>query len=335
MDQELVELFKKEFQLCRVQPSEKVIVLSGPHTRPEYISYSLQALASLGADAFQVGLATPIPFPIVGRTPLKKLPLAMKALMGADFVVDLYFLLHSPEQIEILRSGTRILLIMENAAGLKRLFPTEEIRKRTESAASILKSASKLRITSAAGTDLTMKVGDYPVVDQYGYTDQPGRWDNWPSGAFVYTWPNETSADGRVVLSPGDYVWPLQYLDESVTLTVRNGRITAIQGAASAAAMTKYMEQFDDPEGYALSHTGWGLDKRAVWEMKRLDPESLGMDPRAFCGNVMISTGPNTEVGGTRDTACHLDIPMRNCDLYLDDQVVVLNGKLVSEQDTQ
>ena len=55
----------------------------------------------------------------------------------------------------------------------------------------------------------------------------------------------------------------------------------------------------------------------------------MGMEPRSFYGNVMFSTGPNNELGGPNDTHCHLDIPMRNCSLFLDDQAIVIDGDIV------
>ena len=55
------------------------------------------------------------------------------------------------------------------------------------------------------------------------------------------------------------------------------------------------------------------------------------MDGRAFYGNVLFSTGPNTELGGTNDTACHLDLPMKGCTLYLDDELVVKDGTVVPQ----
>ena len=53
------------------------------------------------------------------------------------------------------------------------------------------------------------------------------------------------------------------------------------------------------------------------------------MDALSFYGNVLFSTGPNTELGGDNDTPCHLDMPLRNCTLTLDDEVIVADGKLV------
>lgn len=53
------------------------------------------------------------------------------------------------------------------------------------------------------------------------------------------------------------------------------------------------------------------------------------MDARAFEGNFLFSLGPNNEAGGKRTTACHIDIPLRHCDVSLDDVAVVRNGRVV------
>ena len=61
-------------------------------------------------------------------------------------------------------------------------------------------------------------------------------------------------------------------------------------------------------------------------------PGGMGMEPRAFYGNVLWSTGPNNELGGKNDTACHVDIPMRDCSLFLDGEPVVIDGDIVVKE---
>ena len=65
------------------------------------------------------------------------------------------------------------------------------------------------------------------------------------------------------------------------------------------------------------------------------------MAPRGCYGNVMFSTGPNTElrvrgqdVWGDNDSGCHLDIPMFECTLTLDDEPMVVAGTLVEDLET-
>ena len=59
--------------------------------------------------------------------------------------------------------------------------------------------------------------------------------------------------------------------------------------------------------------------------------QTNGNDGRSFYGNFMFSTGPNDDAGGPRDTLCHLDIPMRNCSVFLDDEPMVLAGEVIPE----
>jgi len=101
------------------------------------------------------------------------------------------------------------------------------------------------------------------------------------------------------------------------------------------------MESFHDQRGYGISHIGWGLDPRANIASWAVDPRGVGMGPRGCYGNVMFSTGPNTElrvrgqdVWGSNDSACHLDIPMFGCTLTLDDEPVVVDGTLIEDLGT-
>jgi 2,5-dihydroxypyridine 5,6-dioxygenase len=65
-------------------------------------------------------------------------------------------------------------------------------------------------------------------------------------------------------LAKGDVLLPMKsYVGEPITLTVENGFVTSIDGDAEAELLREYIESFDDPEAYAISHVGWGLQKRA------------------------------------------------------------------------
>ena len=107
---------------------------------------------------------------------------------------------------------------------------------------------------------------------------------------------------------------------------IRNGAVIEINGGAQAASLRAFMDRYKDPRAYAISHIGWGLNERCRWDP---DLPGIGMDGRAYCGNVLFSLGPDTEFGGDNDTACHLDLPMRNCTLWLDDELIVEGGRVI------
>jgi Leucyl aminopeptidase (aminopeptidase T) len=134
------------------------------------------------------------------------------------------------------------------------------------------------------------------------------------------------------VIDRGDILLPQKrYVSEPIVLTVEGGYATKIEGGVDAALLRDYMETFNDPEGYAISHIGWGLQPRARWSTLGLyDREAtIGMDARAFEGNFLFSLGPNNEGGGSRTTTCHIDIPLRHCTVLLDDDVVARDGRVI------
>lgn len=134
------------------------------------------------------------------------------------------------------------------------------------------------------------------------------------------------------MLAKGDVLLPQKnYVGEPIALTVKDGFVTAIEGDVEADMLREYIESFEDPEAYAISHVGWGLQKRASWSTLGLyDREAtLGMDARAVSGNFLFSLGPNNEAGGSRTTACHIDIPMRRCNVFVDGLQVVDDNRVV------
>lgn len=335
---DLVPLFTQELDLCRVGPGETVAVLEDAASPAGYADAFMAAAEALGARAFAVRLPKPVRG---GGSGLHKaygvglpgLDAAVTALKQSDLVVDLVRLLFSPEQHEILKGKTRMLLVSEPPEVLARLLPSEDLRERVEAAERMLAAAELLEISSDAGTKMTFPLGQYPVLAEYGYTDTPGRWDHWPSG-FVCTWPNEEAAAGTIVLAPGDIIFPFKtYVRSPVHITVEAGFITHIAGDLDAEYLSEYLASWRDPDAYALSHIGFGVNDRAQWTaLGMLGLASTGMDGRSFAGNVLFSTGPNTEVGGDRTTAAHLDIPMRQTTLDLDGRTIVDRGRLVMPQ---
>lgn len=341
-DHAMLEAWKTVLELSRLEPGQTVTVLTGAASHPQTVSTALTAAASMGAVVSRLDLP-PVnaekalsrdALAYLGTTPLTANRAAIAALKESDLVLDLMTLLFSPEQHEILKSGTKILLAVEPPEVLVRMVPSEADRARVKAATEKIAHAKVMQVRNDAGTDLTCPLGQYPAISEYGFVDEPGRWDHWPSG-FALTWPNEGQTQGAIVLSPGDILLPQKsYIRSEIRLTIRNGYATAIEGGLDAELIAEYVASFRDPEAYAISHIGWGLQPRAHWTTLGLyDREAtLGMDARAFEGNFLFSLGPNNEAGGSRTTACHIDIPMRNCTVLLDGETVVARGKVLDTE---
>jgi 2,5-dihydroxypyridine 5,6-dioxygenase len=340
-DVQLLQAWRDVLKLSNLKAGEAVTILSSDDTNKQTLAAARNAAIDLGAVLTVVDLPptngdialSRDKIAFMGKTALEGNKAAMAALKQSDLVIDLMLLLFSPEQAEILSGGTRMLLAVEPPEVLTRLKPTLDDKRRVLAAAAHLGKAKKMAVTSKAGTALECDLGEFPVLTEYGFADEPGRWDHWPSG-FLATWPNERTARGTIIIDRGDILLPFKsYVQERIEIEIENGYVKKIEGGFDADFLKSYMESFNDSEVYAISHVGWGLQPRAQWTALGLyDKEAtVGMDARAFYGNFLFSTGPNTEAGGKRNTPCHMDIPLRACSLSLDGTPITVNGDIVLE----
>jgi 2,5-dihydroxypyridine 5,6-dioxygenase len=314
---DLADAFRAEFELCRVRAGELVAIVTEPGSRDDHIEASWVALMALGANPWQLRM------PSSSRA---NDTLAINRGVGRSTALQ-----GNPAAVEGLKhSGARMLTIMEPPEILLRMTTGEELRQRVERAAGLLEAAREMHITSRAGTDLRVALDGAHVILQYGYTDQPGRWDHWP-GAFVAAYPDSDQARGRLVLDVGDFVFPLKrYVESPISFDLEDGFIRCIQGEGLDAYLLRdFFKMWNDPAGYGVSHVGFGLHEAGQWNAGMLyDKQDLvGMDLRSCAGNFMFSNGPNRFLN--RLTPCHCDMPMRGCNVYLDDEPVILDGQLV------
>lgn len=158
---------------------------------------------------------------------------ALAALRAADFVVDLSHS-HDPEIRKLAPHGTRTLVVLEPPEILERMLPQVTDKDRVLHAQACIRQSRRMRVTTAAGTDFEVGLGELRGNCQYGFSDEPGHWDQWP-GAFVTTYGNEGSANGTVVVAAGDIVFPQkEYVRTPITFRIEDGYIRAIEGGVDA-----------------------------------------------------------------------------------------------------
>ena len=332
MDKTMKDTFLDELRLCEVGPGQTIAVLSEGDLLSDYAEYSLSAASELGAHVIDANLQVEQAMDAserianVGKNPLGDYPAVLQQCCEADMVIDHMLLLFSHEQIAMQEAGTRVLMVVEPPEILQRLFPTPALRNRVEAGERRLSGAKSLRFTNVAGTDVTYNLGGRSILTEYGYTCSPGRWDHWPGG-FLATVAADKGVNGRVVMDSDDIIFPLKrFVTAPVEFVIRDGAVIEINGGPDADLLKHFIDEYQDPRAYAISHIGWGLNAACKWDV---DLPGIGMDGRACYGNVLFSMGPDTEFGGNNDTPCHLDLPMQNCTLMLDDELIVDEGKVV------
>lgn len=333
----LMSLFRKQFELCRVEPGQTVAIVSDLGTRREYIEAAFAAAQDIGFDIYEMCVNAIPGWTSVGVATIGKCKGTLEALMAVDMVLIFHVPLFSKWLRDIQAEGVRVQMIIDAPDDLYQLQSPPGLKEAILHAQSLYQKTREVRVTSKAGTDLTYRCGDYPVMSQYGMADEPGRFDHWGVG-LLHTFPNEGSAQGRVVIAPGDIViLPYcRYVQDAIELEIRDGHIVRIEGGLDAVLMREWLAEGKvseaDTDPFALSHLGWGLNPQCRWDSLALNgdtPERSRAAARSFPGNFLFSTGPNTQGGGKRTTRGHYDVPMRGCTIALDDKVVVQDGRVV------
>ena len=334
-----IEAFSKALSMNAIKAGDPVAILSETQSRPVNVHLAELVLMNLGARPFHVELVTPpqsAPVPVRSTGASQSIRAhegVLAALTAVPVIVDLTVegLMHAPELPQILQSGARVITISnEHPDALERLLPTEELKGQVLSAARQCRKTREMRVSSAAGTDMTVKMEGAQTVGVWGYTDKPGTLAHWPGGVVV-SFPKSGSTNGVLVLDAGDVNLTFKrYLEQPVRLTIEDDFVTSVEGGGTdGELMRRYLACWDDPNAYAVSHVGWGMNEGARYEaITFYDKEDFnGTEVRAYAGNFLFSTGANEFAG--RFTEGHFDLPVRGCTISLDGRDVVKDGNIV------
>lgn len=333
-----LDAFEAVLGRCGLQPGDTVAVLSESQSRPVLPELARLAAGRRGAAVFSIVLPSvfasgrPVARSTGASPVLRQIAPEVAALAGSTLVVDCTVegLMHAPELPAILRGGARVLYVSnEHPEALARLVPDERLESLVKEHVKRLRAAREMRVTSPAGTDLTVSLQGALCGGNWGYSTRPGTMTHWPGG-LALAFPAAGSVDGTLVLAEGDVNLTFKrYLEKPVTLRVESDYVTRIDGAGlDADLMRSYIAAWGDREAYAVSHVGYGLNGAARWDSMALyDKRDFnGTELRAFAGNFLYSTGAN-EVAG-RHTPGHFDLPLRQCTIRLDGHAIVETGKL-------
>jgi 2,5-dihydroxypyridine 5,6-dioxygenase len=194
----------------------------------------------------------------------------------------------------------------------------------------MLRGAQRMAVTSDAGTKLDIDMGGASTVGIWGWTDKPGTLAHWPGG-IVVSFCKAGSVNGQLVLDRGDINLTFKrYLEAPVRLTLEADYVTRIDGeGADAEMMRGYLAAWGDREAYAVSHVGFGLNRKARYEALAMydKRDTNGTELRAVAGNFLFSTGANEFAG--RYTAGHFDIPVLRTTIAVDGKEVIKDGALL------
>src|ERR1017187_6234523 len=333
-----IDAFCEIFERCAVKSGDTAAILSETQSRALNVHLAELALLRLGARPFHIIVPTPrnrqiVPIRSTGASEaIQRLAPVVTSLQRAGFVVDCTIegLMHAAETPKILKSGARILVISnEHPEALERMAPDASLETRVRSAAKMLRAAKRMRVTSAAGSNLDIDMQGASTVGVWGWTDRPGTLAHWPGG-IVVSFPKSKTVNGTIVMAPGDINLTFKrYLTSPIRMTLKDDYVRDLEGeGADAMMMSAYLAAWGDREAYAVSHVGFGMNPAARYEALTMydQRDTNGTELRAVAGNFLFSTGANEFAG--RYTAGHFDLPVMGTTIELDGVTVVRDGVL-------
>lgn len=199
-----------------------------------------------------------------------------------------------------------------DGAALRRV--AEDTRRLAE----LLGEASSARLTTAAGTELELALGDRDGIALTNELAFPRGWGALPDFFEAAVAPLEGSAEGVVVVDGMTLVTGV--VDEPIELRVEGGRVRELHGG-EAETLRRYLGEAGE-NADAVCELGVGTSSVAA-------PELTGtfVDKR-IAGTVHLGLGDNLGLGGTSRAAIHTDVLVRDARLELDGRVVVADDAL-------
>jgi leucyl aminopeptidase (aminopeptidase T) len=174
--------------------------------------------------------------------------------------------------------------------------------------------ADEIRVTTAAGTDITVEPGDRPWHDDTGIVHDAGDFSNLPAGE-VFVAPE--TANGTYVVD--GTMRPHGLLDEGQRLRfeVEDGFVTGISDDEIRSQVEAAAEEVGR-DAYNLAELGIGTNV-GVTDLVG----SVLLDEKA-AGTVHIAIGDNAGIGGDTDAPLHLDGIIREPTVLADGEEVLL-----------
>ena len=346
------QLFPKALTVVKnnleVNPGEEVLILIDGSVSAEVLTAFRLAVTEAGASV-SVQTYEPLSYHPVSehcrfagaslRQSSLRLPRpVMAAISAADAVLiinselELLFVptlreLFTTSQIGKTEQRVRVINIpMLTGENMERLMPesSEEVgsvHATTIKGGKLMSEASRARITTPAGTDLSMSLGQYHIILHHGIVG-PGTLQVLPAGQVTRV-PNDNSAEGVLVIDRTVAAYDYKALSEPITFVVERGDVVDVKGGVEAARMCRFLESFDDPNMYHVTELAFGTNPRC-----RIIGVAPPCEDTHTHGCVSLALGTDVHIGGSVRSHAHCDMTMEAASLELDGRMAVQEGKI-------
>lgn len=303
-------------QVLAVRPGERLVIVTD-FDRPRSITDLLTTTAA------GYGLQTVVVMMPARGMGGEEPPAAVAAAMReADCIIvqTSHSMTHTNAEREALRAGARVCNIREVdeemmvRGGMTADY--EEVDRITRRGVALLAAAGRAWVTSPEGTDLTLDLSGRPAFGLSGFAREPGTFSGLPDGEAAIA-PVEGRTEG-VLVSPY-LIEKIGQVTEPFRMEVAAGRIVSVTGGAQAQQLAGILERKDPGGRNFAAELALGTNSAC-----REIPKSREVKKRL--GQAHVALGDNLSLGGTVDSAIHLDIILLRPTVTLDDEIVLDDG---------
>jgi leucyl aminopeptidase (aminopeptidase T) len=182
-----------------------------------------------------------------------------------------------------------------------------------------LRGVKSFHLLSAAGTDMTIAMGELHFEGDTGIYRKPGDFGNLPGGEACAA-PAFRGSTGLVVFD-GSFAG-MGLLDKPVYVVFKDGGVESIDNGETAVQLKNMIAPFG-AGGRMLAEIGIGTHPTARLTGAVLEDEKIA-------GTVHLALGNNVGFGGTNDVKIHVDGVIMKPTLITDDGTKIIdNGKLL------
>lgn len=245
-----------------------------------------------------------------------------EAMLGATAILapTTFSVSHTRARIAATAAGARVATLPGVTEDMfRRTMPVDyaELRRVCGAIAARFTAASTCRVTTAAGTDLTLSLAGRDGRSDDGDLRRPGVLGNLPAGE-GYIAPVETEGDGVLVVDACLAGHGL--LREPCRVTVENGQAVAAEGEAAEWLLATL--DAGGPTGRLVAELAIGTNPRATLTGLILEDEKA-------VGTVHVAFGTNASIGGANQSAVHIDGVIHAPTVDLDGETVMRDGRLL------
>jgi aminopeptidase len=183
----------------------------------------------------------------------------------------------------------------------------------------ILEKGKYVRVTTPSGTDISFSIKGRKPIASKGLHHRKGASGNLPTGE-TFLAPVEGTANG-VFIVDGSMAGLGLVKNTSLKIEVKKGYAAKIYGGIAGKKLSKMLDNVGK-DARNIAEFGIGTNDSAKLSGLILEDEKV-------LGTVHIALGNNVSMGGRVNVPIHLDGVMKKPTVYLDDKIIMKDGKLL------